>query len=526
MIISSTMSAKEQERLALQASLDAEKTQAERNRLGQFATPSGLAEDILRYAVSLVPPTAKVRFLDPAIGTGSFYSALLRAVPRKRIAEALGFELDPHYGVPATQLWQDSGLVLKHADFTRAEPSSRFNVLICNPPYVRHHHLQNGDKTRLQLRTQQASGMKTSGLAGLYCHFLGLSHAWMAEGGIAGWLIPSEFMDVNYGQAVKQYLLNRVTLLHIHRFDPNDVQFADALVSSAVIWFKNEPPPSDHAVKFTFGGTLFEPKLSRTVSAQILAHEPKWTRFPVSNSRSRSTAPVLSDFFSIKRGIATGDNNFFILTETDIATRGLPMELFTPILPSPRHLPQDEVKAKKDGSPDIDRRLFLLDTKLSEEEIARRFPALAAYLEEGKKKGLQERYLCKHRTLWYGQEQRAAAPIVCTYLGRGDSKRGRPFRFILNESRATVANVYLALYPTPLMVRAIDTDPSLLRKVWTALNELPPDVLLGEGRVYGGGLHKLEPRELSNVPVVFATDFLPRYVVAPRAKQLGLFAKA
>lgn len=524
--MSSTMAAKEQERLALQASLDAGKSQAERNRLGQFATPSSLAEDILRYAVSLLPPAADVRFLDPAIGTGAFYSALLRVVPKKRIAEALGFEIDQHYGTPAARLWEDTGLVFKLADFTQAEPSPRINVLICNPPYVRHHHLQNGDKTRLQRRTQQASGMKISGLAGLYCHFLGLSHPWMAENCVAGWLIPSEFMDVNYGQTVKKYLLDRVTLLHIHRFDPNDVQFADALVSSAVVWFRNEPPPPHHEVKFTFGGTLSEPKLSRTVSVHALAHEPKWTRFPVSDVRSRSDVPVLSDFFRIKRGIATGDNNFFILSEKEIATRGLPMELFTPILPSPRYLRQDEVEARKDGTPDIDRRLFLLDTKLSEEEIHHLFPTLAAYLEEGKVKGLQERYLCKHRALWYTQEHRAIAPIVCTYLGRGDSKSGRPFRFILNNSRATVANVYLALYPTHLTARAMETDPSFLRKVWRALNELSPDVLLGEGRVYGGGLHKLEPRELSNVPVAFITDLLPHFTATPKAMQLGLFAEA
>lgn len=61
----------------------------------------------------------------------------------------------------------------------------------------------------------------------------------MSEDGIAGWLIPSEFMDVNYGKALKAYLLREVTLLHIHRFEPNNVQFDDALVSSAVVWFKN-----------------------------------------------------------------------------------------------------------------------------------------------------------------------------------------------------------------------------------------------------------------------------------------------
>jgi len=512
--------AKEQERLALQASLDAEKSQAERNRLGQFATPPGLAEDIVRYAVALLPPAVKVRFLDPAFGTGSFYSALLRVIPNQRIAEALGFEVDPHYGEPATRLWRDTGLVLKLADFTNAQPLSRVNVLICNPPYVRHHHLHNGNKKRLQASTQQASGMKISGLAGLHCHFLGLAHAWMARGGVAGWLIPSEFMDVNYGQAVKRYLLDRVTLVHIHRFDPNDVQFDDALVSSAIVWFRNECPPADHEVKFTFGGMLFEPRVIRIISARALAREPKWTRFPVADVRSRPDVPRLSDFFKIKRGIATGGNKFFILCEEEITRRGLPMEVFTPILPSPRYLPEDEVEARRDGSPDIDRRLFLLDTKLPEEEIRRRYPALAAYLEEGKTKGLQERYLCRHRNPWYSQEVRPPAPIVCTYLGRGAPKIGRPFRFILNGSRATVANVYLALYPTPLMAHEMHRDPGLLRKVWSALNDLAPHVLLGEGRVYGGGLHKLEPRELSNVSAEFVIDLLPRTTVGQSAQLL------
>ena len=513
----------EQQRLVLQASLDAQKTQAERNRLGQFATPTALAEDILCYANALLPSDAKVRFLDPAIGTGSFYSALLKVFPRSRIAKALGFEIDPHYGKPAAQLWRDEGLTLKLEDFTQAEPSPLFNVIICNPPYVRHHHLENGNKPRLQHRTQQTCGMKLSGLAGLYCHFLGLSHAWMAADGVACWLIPSEFMDVNYGQAVKRYLLDRVTLLHIHRFDPNDVQFADALVSSAIVWFRNTPPHADRKINFTFGGTLFEPTISRLVSARALATEPKWTRFPASDVRSDSSIATLSDFFKIKRGIATGDNSYFILSEDEIAARSLPLDVFTPILPSPRYLQQDEVPSRRDGSPSIERRLFLLDTRLSEEDIHKRFPALYAYLEEGKTREINQRYICSHRSPWYGQEKRPAAPIVCTYLGRSDTKNGRPFRFILNESRATVANVYLAMYPTAELTHAIDQDAALMRRIWETLNRIAPTELLGEGRVYGGGLHKLEPRELGNVDATFLVNLIPHFAVRQKAVQLSLF---
>src|SRR5690348_11130911 len=91
----------EQRRIEVQAELDGARTQAERNRLGQFATPTPLAVEILQYADTLLPRNEKVRFLDPAIGTGAFYSALRQVFPGTRISEALGYEIDPHYGEPA-----------------------------------------------------------------------------------------------------------------------------------------------------------------------------------------------------------------------------------------------------------------------------------------------------------------------------------------------------------------------------------------------------------------------------------------
>jgi predicted RNA methylase len=502
----------EDRRVSLQTALDNEKTQAERNKLGQFATPTGLASDVLAYARNLLPADATVRFLDPAIGTGSFYSALLREFGEDRIEAAAGVEIDPHYGKPARDLWASHRLKLTLDDFTAMRPpraGQGFNLIVCNPPYVRHHHMGKEEKTRLLAATTASSGVEMAGLAGLYCYFLGLAHAWLEPDGIAGWLIPSEFMDVNYGVSVKRYLLNQVELLRIHRFDPSELQFGDALVSSAVVWFRNRKPKPDGQVEFSYGGTHTEPKITRLVPLAALQGAAKWTSLALDGVRVMHDGLRLADFFDIKRGLATGDNRFFILSREEIDARKLPREFFKPILPGPRYLDSDIIEAMPDGTPKIAKQLFMLDCRVPEAKLKTSHPTLWAYLQTGKPK-VAEAYLCSRRSPWYAQENRPPPPFVCTYMGRNMEKRTKPFRFLLNRSQATAANVYLLLYPKPALANALKGDPKLARRVWEFLDGIDAATLLGEGRVYGGGLYKMEPRELANVPADAIAEMLPR----------------
>lgn len=493
-------------RLTIQGRLDAAKTQAERNKLGQFATPTVLATDILKCARAMIPRGVPIRFLDPAIGTGSFYSALLRVFPPDEIEDALGVEIDSEVVREAKQIWEFSPLKIKHSDFTQAPPpvddSKKANLLICNPPYVRHHHLSQIEKARLRGTTKLLSGVSLSGLTGLYGYFLCISTAWMAKDGLAEWLIPSEFMDVNYGRQIKSFLLDRVTLLRIHHFAPEDVQFKEALVSSAVLSLRNSPPPAGHAVKFTYGGTLTEPSVTKLVSAENLRVSTKWTQFARQGRRRREKDKDgyrLADLFTIKRGLATGANEFFMLSQEQVAEHGIPGEFLTPILPSSRHLPDDEITADEKGEPLLERKLYLITCNLPEREVEARHPALWRYLESGKAARVHERYLCRHRSPWYAQENRPRAPLLCTYMGRRNSRRDSPFRFILNHSKATAANVFLMLYPTPFLRARLKSEPALLKRIWQRLGRLSTDDLTSEGRIYGGGLHKLEPKELGNV---------------------------
>jgi hypothetical protein len=516
----------EQRRLELQAGLDSAKSPAARNKLGQFATPTGLATAILDLAKSAMPDGGPVRFLDPAFGTGAFYSALLQSFPEGRIAWAKGYEIDPHYGQPAQALWDGTGLMLTLADFTAAtspvDDNERATLVVCNPPYVRHHHLGAQAKLRLRAASIEAAGVDLNGLTGLYCHFVALAHAWMAKDALAIWLIPSEFLDVNYGGPLKEYLLNRVTLLRIHRFDPADVQFDDALVSSAIVVFRNAKPSGEHVVEFTFGGRLGQPSQTQAVLRAKLHPEAKWTRLahaPKGHASANGGAK-LGDLFTIKRGIATGANDFFMLPESRAEELGIPRRFLRPILASPRYLRTNEVEADPKGNPLLESRLLLLDCRLPEDQVRREHPRLWSYLQTGRAQGIHERYLCTHRQPWYSQEDRAPAPLLCTYMGRTGEDKGA-FRFILNHSKAITANVYLLLYPKAALARMVHDRPELLRDMWAALNDIPWDALLGVGRVYGGGLHKMEPKELAEAPADTLLAGLPDGA-QPCGKQLSL----
>ena len=135
-------------------------------------------------------------------------------------------------------------------------------------------------KNRLKAQLAQSLQMSISGLAGLYCYFLLHAHDWMEEDGLAVWLIPSEFMDVNYGATVRRYLSERVTLLQIHRFCPTDVQFTDALVSSAVVIFRKAAPPEGHTVRFSFAGPIDGPEYEAMVPLDVVRAHISGHSFP------------------------------------------------------------------------------------------------------------------------------------------------------------------------------------------------------------------------------------------------------
>ncbi len=507
----------------LQQSLDAQKTQKQRNMMGQFATPYPLACDIMKHMRQLCGDDRTMSLLEPSAGLGAFISAF-HDVFGDKAGHALGFEIDSHYYEPARALWQGHDVVFRNADFLAATPDDAYDMIVANPPYVRHHHIATDTKARLKNEVKEYSGINISGLAGLYCHFMILSTKWLREGGLSCWLVPCEFMEVNYGKAVKEFLLSNVELISIHRFVATDVQFADALVSSCVVVFRNSRPVSSHKITFSEGGSVSAPDRQTIVGSHTLRADEKWTnRFAHDNDCMAELAPDdaiprLGDFFTVKRGIATGDNKFFIIDSATVIEYSIPSDFLVPVLPSPRHFKADSVSGRPDGQPDTDRQLFLFTCDLDEPTLKSSYPTVWQYVRQGEEREVDKGYICSRRTPWYSCEKRDPAPFVMPYMGRGESSR-QMFRFILNNSNAITTNVYLLLYPQKSYARDM-ADEATRSKVWSVLNSISKTRLMNSGRVYGGGLYKLEPKELMNLPVPEMSEILKPQA---SAVQLTLF---
>lgn len=527
-MIQLSISQLEASRLDVQLALDAARSRTDRNRLGQFATPPILARQLLEATQVYLPPTKGISFLDPALGTGAFYSAALTSLDPARVRRATGFEIDASFHEAAMSLWGGLGLQVRNEDFLLADPPTdgrRFDVLVCNPPYVRHHHIGAGLKQDYRARALAHSGVQLSGLAGLYTYFMVAAQRWLTPSGIAAWLVPSEFMDVNYGSSVKEYLASHYTILRVHRFAPDDVQFADALVSSVVLWLKNDSPLPSHEVHLTTGGALTSPARSNTRPQKHFTRTARWTQLFSAPAEEPTATLTVGDLFVIKRGIATGANDFFLLSPERVQALQLPLAALTPILPPPRHLHGDEVLADERGHPLLAAAGFLLNVRAPIKDLSRQAPSVVKYLLEGEST-FAARYLCRSRRPWYAQEVRPPAPLLCTYMGRSTESGRLPFRFIRNHSSATATNVYLLLYPKPPLELALREDPTLLDRLWKGLQTLTLADFARQSRVYGGGLHKLEPRELASLDISCLSSLTALPHVLHDAKQADLFILA
>ena len=463
-------------RLVKQEEFDKRHSQEERNKKGQFPTPSSLAQEIVRDLFGRMK-RKKVELLEPSCGSGAFISAALSELPTVRVTAV---EKDHELCGIARSLWGD---VVEQDFFDFADScNKKFDALVANPPYSRHHHIAQSDKEKYSKVVEKLTGgTKLSTLSGLHAYFILAATSLLKKGGVASWLIPSELFTVNYGELLRKWMTDRVRLERLHFFKAEDLQFDDALVTSCVAVLRNESSKSEDRCVVTTGD-FSSPERSFEISVSTLRALKGWQHLPRLMNEDCSflekNSQSVGDLFVVKRGIATGGNKFFIRKRTEWESLGVESKWLTPVIPSPRFFKDEEV-SNCSAFP------LLLTVNGTDTQTK----ALEDYLNSCPKE-LRDGFILQKRQKWYCVGNVRPAPIVCTYMSRSKEK---PFRFIRNRTHATCTNTYLCLYPR------VEMTEEQIDMVCEQLNKIPAESLIIEGREYGGGLCKLEPRELMRV---------------------------
>ena len=471
-----------------------------RKRLGQYFTPPDVAALMVRWITAIEPRTV----LDPAVGPGIFPRVLRRECPQ---AVVTAVDVDPVALCAARlALGSSAKLQLVEADFLTWDGGIAFDAAVANPPYLRHHDMAYDFDVHEVVGRR--NGITLSRLTNLYVLFVLEICRRLREGGRAAIVVPAEWMNANFGDTLKEWLLARGWLHTIVYWSHATLPFADALTTASVLLIEKGSRNAGRGVRAIYvpegvpPGAL-EPALEnttpapaphdaapaglvvRTLDGATLRARRKWNDIFGHGIRPALPGFVrLGELATTRRGIATGANRFFHLRPSDAADIGLRARSMRACVGRAADVRScvfsDEDYARLGA---VDARCILLDVD------GEPSPRERAYLERGKRDGIAQRYLCAARPHWYRMERPRAAPIWAGVFARSG------LRFVWNVAGVANLTAFHCIYP-------LDDDPVRAAALAACLDsEVVQSQARQHVRVYGAGLSKLEPRDLLEIPV-------------------------
>ncbi|MEX2277786.1 MAG: N-6 DNA methylase [Cucumibacter sp.] len=455
------------------------RSQDVRRESGAVYTPYKIVEAMLGWAATIGVPD---RIVDPGAGSGRF---LIEAGRQFKKASLVAVEIDPlaalmtRANLAAVGMADRSSVLLKDFRAAAFEQIEGKTLYIGNPPYVRHHLIDSDWKNWLKEQSAHLT-LKASSLAGLHVYFFLAIARWAKAGDYGALITASEWLDVNYGQLVRDLFLNRLGGQAVYVIEPEAEPFPGTQSTAAVTTFKvNGTPPSARFARINKLDDLDHLSGGRRVSRERLIAEPRWSHFTHKPREIQSGYVELGELCRVHRGQVTGSNRVWIAGKH---SEGLTEDVLFPTITKAKELFRAG-QVLKDGA--SLRRVIDLPVDLSElprKELA----VVQAFLERAEAMGAKDNFTSQHRKAWWSVGLREPAPILATYMAR------RPPAFVLNRAAARHLNIAHGLYPREPL-----TD-KLLRGLVKYLSGAP---MMDRGRVYAGGLTKFEPREMERIPV-------------------------
>lgn len=483
---------------------------AQRRATGTVLTPPELAIEVAREALKALPEGLDIRFADPAIGTGMLFAATRHAAGAARISRAVGYERDEERGRATAYRWRRWGLEVQTGDFIGRDltATEQFNLVLANPPYLRYEMQDREVVEAAARRIARAVGVEIPTRANLFVHFVLAAHSLMAPEAAAGWILPADFMSATYARGLRHYFAEKVTLLRVHLYDTNEMVFDNARITPAVVVFRNSPPSSRGSVMFTYGGTPEAPGRRLLVARSDLAEGRSWGPLPAAHSKPRVRSTTIGDYFVVRRGLATGGNAFFVISDEKREALGAPDPWVVPVLPKSRFLSGAVIRSDEAGVPLGIPLQWLIDSDMTVEDVRPSNPKFAAYLD-GVAEAVRGGTIVSRRRHVFKQEAARPAPFLCIAMARlsaEDAFAAGNRRFLWNTSSAIALNNYHTLEPRGDLAEALESGSVGHWEILEALRGVGESELVRFGRLHSAGLLKLEPGDVRSIPFSLKVD--------------------
>ena len=371
-------------------------------------------------------------------------------------------------------------LTLVLSDYTewfpdQPEGQSAGRLILGNPPYTRWQLIPHEMRSRLAEETADLCGRRASLSAYITAVTL---QSLRAQDGLC-LLLPAQWLESDYARGMRRHLLERRDR-RVELWLVKSGMFKDATVDAVVLLVGTKrKDEQSFAVAEWPGGT---PNLIDRSAAGDHGWRG-WFDEPASGTTSRYT---LADVATVRRGVATGANQFFVLADEDVRAHSLPPSCLRPVV---QRLLQyrDVIDETSFDAVEANEAKWLFSTKPRKNLAV----AIAQYIKWGEDRGYDERHLCSARKFWFDLEHDIQVPdVIITAMSRG------VFRVVTNDLGAAITN---NLYgwkwrdSTSQAVRAKVVE-------WLRTSD-GQQALRSASRRQGNNLLKLEPRALSRLPV-------------------------
>lgn len=455
-------------------------TQAAREN-GIYYTPSELAEHLVRPLIK----TSTLSVFDPACGEGALFLAakkIFSGLPSQD-KKLRFFGCDKI--LPNDTCNQFKNHQIHNIDFMKFSSPHKFDVILMNPPFVRHHLINDEDRRDYQRTINNIGFLRNT--ADLWAYFLMKCITHLKEGSSIGAILPWSFLQSDYARDIRVWLLNKFEEIRVLAL--NDGYFKEAKERILLLWLVKYGQRTK-SIKIAFSQSLEKSckyssidkstwKSQRVVFSMAGSVEDILKRYTDEFGFCR-----LGDIAKINIGVVTGADKYFIIDKAVTSFLGLRKKNLVPILTT-----------LKDFSG-----LYLNGYNAT--KMLLQFPKncsvrLKKYIREGESQGYHKRAHAVRRIPWYSVKVGKIADAFFPYRSSYT-----PYMVLNNSSLQCTNSVH----------RIIFRDLTTNQRKWVQISLLShPGQLSLEAfsKTYGTGVLKIEPSSLKNAVVNKGRNKLP-----------------